>query len=204
MAALDSLRAKVAELNERERRLLTALGGVMLAIFVFLPLYLISASISDIQKENEELSDVLQDIQQARTELAQRDVEREAAMGRYRTPAPPLGSFVESKAGEQDLRLREVTDQPEQVLGEFRRRSVRVSMPNVELRPVIKLFTSIENARYPVALERIQVEHYRRDAETYNVELGVITYDRTQAAAADDEDEPTAANRRGRAGPPSL
>ena len=201
MAGLDDIRSQIAGLNERERKMLTILGVVFAAIVVILPLYLISASISDIETENAAIDDVLQEIQEARVDLDRRDAEREAAMARYAPPAPPLGSFVENEANQQELRLREVTDQPEQVFGEFRRREVRASMPNVELRPVIKMVTSIENSRYPVAVSRLQIENYRRGG-SYNVELGVITFDRAQPAAeeGDDErhDEP-----RGRAGPPS-
>lgn len=203
MAALDSLRQQISELNERERKLLTVLGAVFVCILVILPLYLISASISDIETENEAIADVLAEIQDARTELARRDAEREAAMARYGTPTPPLGSFVENEANQQDLRLREVTDQPEQVFGEFRRRAVRASMPNVELRPVIKMVTSIENSRYPVAVNRLQIENYRR-GDNYNVELGVITFDRAVPETEDDEaNEERHSKQRGRAGPPS-
>lgn len=202
MAGLDSIRQQLSELNERERKLLTILGAVFVAILVVLPLYLISSSISDIETENQALADVLAEIQDARTELAQRDAEREAAMARYGTPTPPLGSFVENEANQQDLRLREVTDQPEQVFGEFRRRAVRASMPNVELRPVIKMVTSIENSRYPVAINRLQIENYRR-GDNYNVELGVLTFDRAVPETDDEENAERHTKQRGRAGPPS-
>ena len=203
MAGLDEIRAQIAQLNERERKMLTVLGGVLVAILVILPLYLISASISDIEVENQEIDEVLQEIQASRGELAQRDAEREAAMARYAQPAPPLGSFVESMAGNQNLRLREVTDQPEQVFGEFRRRAVRASMPNVELRPVIKMVTAIENSQYPVAVNRLQIENYR-GGESYNVELGVITFDRARAEGEDEAgDDERHTQPRDRAGPPS-
>lgn len=202
MAGLDSIRQQLSELNERERKLLTILGAVFVAILVVLPLYLISSSISDIETENQALADVLAEIQDARTELAQRDAEREAAMARYGTPTPPLGSFVENEANQQELRLREVTDQPEQVFGEFRRRAVRASMPNVELRPVIKMVTSIENSRYPVAINRLQIENYRR-GDNYNVELGVLTFDRAVPETDDEENSERHTKQRGRAGPPS-
>ena len=203
MAGLDSIRQQLSELNERERKLLTILGAVFVCILVILPLYFISTSISDIETENQQIADVLAEIQDARTELAARDAERQAAMARYGTPTPPLGSFVENEANQQELRLREVTDQPEQVFGEFRRRAVRASMPNVELRPVIKMVTSIENSRYPVAVNRLQIENYRR-GDNYNVELGVITFDRAVPETDDDEENAERhSKQRGRAGPPS-
>ena len=75
-------------------------------------------------------------------------------------------------------------------------------MPGVSLRPVVKMLTSIENSRFPVALESIQVEHFR-GGDSYNVQLGVIAYDAAQEEAEDEgEDEGGRRRRReGRAGP---
>lgn len=174
---LDRLRASIDGLNERERRLLGVLGVVFALIVVVLPIYLVTSSISDIDAENRAISTVLRDIGRARTTLAQRQAEREAAQARYREAAPPLGSFLEARASEQELSLREVVDQPEKIVGDFRRRNARATLPGVELRKAIKMLTSIENSRYPVAVERIQIEHFRGGEDSYNVQIGVIAYD---------------------------
>ncbi|MEM9067418.1 MAG: hypothetical protein AAGE52_02900 [Myxococcota bacterium] len=173
------IQSSIDNLNDRERKLLTALGGVFIAIVVLLPLYLVTSSISDIETENEEIASVLRDIRNAQGTLAQRQAEREASAARYGRPAPPLGSFIEARASEQELTLREVTDQPEKVLGDFTRRNVRATMPGVNLRPVVKMFTAIENSPFPVAVERIQIEHFR-PGDNYNVQVGVIAFDREQ------------------------
>ena len=199
---MGRVQGAIENMNERERKLLAILGAVFAAIVVVLPLYLLTAGISDISEENEEIATVLRDIQRAQGTLAQREAEREAAQARYQNAAPPLGSFIEARASEQELTLREVTDQPEKVLGDFRRRHVRATMPGVSLRPVVKMLTSIENSRFPVALESIQVEHFR-GGDSYNVQLGVIAYDAAQEEAEDEgEDEGGRRRRReGRAGP---
>lgn len=198
-------------LNPRERVMVMTLVGVVIGMIVLLPLYLLSTSISDMKDDNREIARVLRDIGRARTTLRQRQAEREAAQQRYANAAPPLGSFLEAQATEQTLTLREVTDQPVKVVGDFRRRHVRATMPSVELRPAIKLLTSIENSRYPVAVERIQIEHFR-GGDAYNVSLGVIAFDRQEEEAEEDEDTSmmSAAERRrrrrqqaGMAGPPA-
>lgn len=203
---LDRLRAYTDGLNERERKLLGVLGVVFALIVVVLPLYVVTSSISDIEEENREISLVLRDIGRARATLAQRQAEREAARARYRQAAPPLGSFLEARAAEQELSLREVTDQPEKVVGEFRRRNVRATLPSVGLRKAIKLLTSIENSRFPVAVERIQIEHFRGGEDNYNVQVGVIAYDAQEdesEGASSMRGESTSASRMGRAGPPA-
>lgn len=200
MAITDRIQGAVANLNERERNLLGAMGVVLVGLIVFLPLYLVSSSISEISAENAGISNVLRDIARARPQLAQREAEREASMARYRTAAPPLGSFMEARASEQELTLREVNEQPAKVIGEFRRRNTRATLPNVGLRPVVKMLTAIVNSRYPVALERLQFEHFR-SGDTYNVQVGIVTYSR-EDDEEDESDGDESMSTRGRAGPP--
>jgi len=199
----ERLQGALDSLNERERRLLTVLGGVFAAVLVLLPLYLITSTISEIETENEEIVEVLREIRGAQGTLARREAEREAAAARYARPAPPLGSFIEARAREQQLTLREVTDQPEKVIGEFRRRNVRATMPGVGLRPVVKMLTAIENSPFPVALERIQIEHFR-PGDSYNVTVGVIAFDREGSEASETNMRAGARSRAGmRPGPPA-
>lgn len=202
MAITDRIQGAVANLNDRERKLLGAMGFVFIGLIVFLPLYLITSSISEISIENEGISDVLRDIAHARPQLAQREAEREASMARYRTAAPPLGSFMEARASEQELTLREVNEQPAKIVGEFRRRNTRSTLPNVGLRPVVKMLTAIVNSRYPVALERLQFEHFR-SGDTYNVQVGIVTYSREEDEEDEDEDNgDQSMSTRMRSGPP--
>lgn len=186
LASLGNLRGKLASsvesgrrmyenLNEREKKLVVVLGGVLLLIVVVLPLYLLTSSISDMEERNREIATTLREIDRARPSLRERELERKAAEERYRTPAPPLGSFIEAKAGEQGLTVREVNDQPEKDLGDYKRRHTRVTLPNVGIKEVVNMMAAIENGPYPVAIERIQVEHF---GERYNLQLGVVAYDK--------------------------
>src|SRR5690606_25850904 len=121
-------------LNDRERKLVTVLGVVLVALFVFLPVWLLTSSIGDVQEENEQIRQALRDISRHGGQLAEWEQERAAAERRYETPAPPLGSFLEAKAREAGYdRPLEVTDQPEKVSGGFTRRNTRVSLPGVGL-----------------------------------------------------------------------
>ncbi len=200
MAILDPITNWFAERNERERQLLIVMAVVAALIVLVLPLYLMGSAISDIEDENTEIAAVLREIGNSRASLAQREAESEAARSRYANPAPPLGSFVEARAGEQELTLREVTDQPEKVIGEFTRRHVRATIPNVGLRPTILMLADIENSPYPVALEKIKIEHFRA-GDRYNVQLGLIAYDsndETEAPAGEGPGEGRAGPRRPR------
>jgi len=206
LGIFDSVRSAFDNLNDRERKLVGILGAVAAAMLVFLPLWLIASAITDVEDENTEIRDVLRDISHARAEVAERRAQREAAERRYDSPAPPLGSFLEAKAREAGYdRPLEVTDQPERVASGFTRRHVRASLPGVGLRTVIDMMTEVENSPFPVAIERLQIEHFQA-GDRYNVEVGVIAFDRNERSGRgdDDDDDDSAMMRRGmKAGPPA-
>ena len=79
-----------------------------------------------------------------------------------------------------------ITDQPKLDMGGYSRRSVRVSLPVVELRPLIEMLADIENSTYPVAIERIQMTGGRMRTG-YTVKLAVNAYDREGASPTEQE-----------------
>jgi len=168
----------IEALNDRERKLLALMGAVFAVLLIALPLFLVGSAVAETEQRNDEIREVLRDIRRAGPTLEARRAERELAMSRYRQKAPPLGSFLEQKAREQSLTLREVNDAPEVTLGDYTRRQVRVTLPQVQLLPVVKMLTSIENSGLPVTVDRIQIEHFREGQDNYNVQLGVSAYDR--------------------------
>ncbi len=205
LSPIDTARTAYENLTEREKRLVTLLGMVVGVVLLFLPLWLVTSAISDIEDENAEIRAVLRDLARERPEIARREAERQAAERRYDSPAPPLGSFLEerARAAGYDHPL-EVDDQPDKVEGGFTRRHVRASLQNVGLRTTIDALTEVENSRHPVAIESLEFQHYQ-NGDRYNVNIGVIAFDRDRPAAAS-ASERTTARARGRgeaAGPPS-
>lgn len=197
-------RAAFENLNDRERKLVTLLGGVLAVLIVFLPVWLLTSSIGAIEDENEQIRGALRDISDHGAQLAARDEQRQAAERRYDNPAPPLGSFLEAKAREAGYdRPLEVTDQPEKVEGAFTRRNTRASLPGVDLRTAVGVMTAIKNSPYPVAIEKLQLEHYQA-GDRYNVQLGVVAFDRNDGRRGGDSEGNAAPTKRrgGRPGPP--
>ena len=201
--AIDSARTAFENLNERERKLVMVLGAVLGVVVVFLPIWLLTSSVSDIEEENEQIREALRDISQHGGQLAEWEAQRDAAERRYQTPAPPLGSFLEAKAREAGYdRPLEVTDQPEKVESGFTRRNTRASLPAVGLRTAIDMMTAVENSPYPVAIERLHVEHYQT-GDRYNVQLGVVAFDKNRpSGGAPAEGGAPARGTKGRPGPP--
>jgi hypothetical protein len=194
---IEALRAQWEGLTDREKTLVRVLGIVMVSMIVLLPVYLLSSAIGDLEDHNEELASVLAEIGRAEDRLAQREAEREAAEARYSQRAPELGTFLEGRSSERQMTIASVTSQPEVQEGQFRRRHVRASFPGANLRQVVRLMADVESAPYPIAIERIHIDHHQ-EGDHYNLELGVITYDRSRAETP----RATTAAAPGRAGPP--
>jgi type II secretory pathway component PulM len=180
---LDRLRSAWENLNDRERRMLSVLGGVLLVLLLLVPPGMLTLGNRDLQTENDELRSLLDQLSIQRARLLQLAQDRKNAEQRYQNKTPPLGSFLESEAKKQGLTLQEVTDQPEKTVGRFQRRSITVSLPQTGLTPVIKLLSSIVESGHPVAIQEIQLDHYQ-PGDQYHVRLGVLTYDKLSSTAA--------------------
>jgi hypothetical protein len=195
-----------AGLTERERRLVGILGIVAGLVVVFLIVYLPSQAIAELEEENEEIVLVLREIGAAHTRLDARARERAIAEARYDVRAPALASFLGTMASRESVTLPEVTNQPEVEEGRFRRRHVRAELGNAPLRSTIRFLSSLESEPYPIAIERIHIEHFAAGEDRFNVEVGVLTFDRNGTSATASTDTPDAgvepaAERTGRAGP---
>jgi len=182
--ALDNLRSWSDSLSDRERRLLGAMALVFAALVIVLPMYVAIASISDVENENEEIVQVLQDIQRSEPRLRQQKADRKAIEALYNRKAPSLGGFLEERAQQYGITGLGITDQPNLDLGDYSRRSVRVNLPVVELRPLIEMLADIENSSYPISIETIQMTGGRMRTG-YTVKLGVSAYDRDRPAATE-------------------
>jgi hypothetical protein len=184
--ALDNVRNWANALSDRERRLLGVMATVFVAIVIVLPMYIGISSISDIEMENGEIAQVLQDIRRSEPRLQQQKADRRAVDRLYSRKAPSLGGFLEERAQQYGVTGLGVTDQPKLDIGAYTRRSVRVSLPIVELRPLIEMLADIENSSYPVSIERIQMTGGRMRTG-YTVKLAVNAYDRESPSAEEQE-----------------
>jgi hypothetical protein len=182
--AFDNLRSWSDSLSDRERRLLGAMAAVFAALMIIVPMYVGITAISDIETENAEIVQVLRDVQRSEPRLRQEKAEKRAIDALYNRKAPSLGGFLEERAQQYGVTGLGITDQPKLDIGDYSRRSVRVSLPVVELRPLIEMLADIENSSYPVAIETIQMTGGRMRTG-YTVKLGVSAYDRQGPGSAE-------------------
>jgi general secretion pathway protein M len=173
---LDSLRDYWEKLSDRERRMLSIMGGSLLVLVVFALVWTTSSAVAEVKEERDEMRAVLNDIDRAADLLQKRQAERQAIESRYQIKAPPLAAYVESKAKEQGLEVRQVAEDPEKSINGYRRQSVRAAMAGISLRPLLHLLVAIEQEPAPIAIERIVIEHYA-PGDSYKVDVGVSAFD---------------------------
>lgn len=184
--AFDNVRIWVDSLSNRERNLLGVMAAIFGALLVVVPIYVAISDISDIESENEEIARVLQDIHRSEPRLLQQKADRRAIERLYSRQAPSLGGFLEERAQQYGVTGLSITDQPKLDMGGYSRRSVRVSLPVVEIRPLIEMLADIENSSYPIAIEQIQMTGGRMRTG-YTVKLAVNAYDRQDGAAREEK-----------------
>lgn len=202
---LDALSSYWENLTDRERGLLGLLGAVAGVLLVLLPVFLLSTSIGDLEQDNERITSALRRISQSRGRLAAQQAKRQAAEIRYSQRAPTLGSFLEAKAGEQDgMTISDVHHEPEREQGRFRIRHSRARFQNTGLVAAMRMLAAIKNSRYPIAIERIHINH-NQSGDRYNLQIGVLAFDREGSGDIDAGTPSTSQSedRGGRAGPPA-
>jgi general secretion pathway protein M len=173
---IDALREYWEKLSDRERRMLSIMGGAFVTLLVFGVVWTTSSALSEVEEERDSIRAVLSDIDRAADLLAKREAERRALEARYQIKPPPLAAFVESKAKDQGLELRNSFEEPEKTLNGYRKQGVRVGFSGVSLRPVMHLLAAIEQEASPLAVERLVIEHYT-PGDNYKVDLGVSAFD---------------------------
>jgi general secretion pathway protein M len=184
----ESLREAWEKLSDRERRLLSISGAVVVLVIVFAGVW--TSALAEVEEERDAIRMVLADIDRSADQLAKRDAERRSVEERYRNKAPALEAYIESRAKDEGLEVRQGAEEQEKTINGYRRQSVRMSFSNVALRPIMHLLTSIAEEPSPLAIERLVIEHYSA-GDSYKVDVNVSSYEapkgKTSKAGANDK-----------------
>jgi type II secretory pathway component PulM len=178
----DAISESWDKLTDREQRLLGFMAAAAALVLVFVLVWTTSTALSEVADERDALRAVITDIDRAGDALTRRRNERVALNARYETKAPALAAFIESKAKEHGLEVRQVLEEPEKVVNGYRKQSVRVSFSNIGLRPLMHLLSAVESEPSAIAIDRLVVEHYAA-GDSYKVDLGLSAYEAPKKGA---------------------
>ena len=175
---------RLSRLNPRERRMATILGGIVgVLVLIGLPGALEAAVLSR-HGEVAELRDALDAVQAARAQIRERQSKKDSIALRYAKKAPVLAGFIEELARAQKLEVTDSVDRPEVPHGKkFSERATTIHLKKSGMLPIAKFLESIEASGYPVIVSQIDLRRRAGEPDSYDVEVTVSAYDRTEGAA---------------------
>ncbi|MFO0592534.1 MAG: hypothetical protein U0441_33635 [Polyangiaceae bacterium] len=174
-----TIAARLDKLEERERKLLTALGIVVGVILVLVAPIATMMSLSTKKAENDDFRAVLGSIEDARATIDERKAKREATLAKYADPAPQLAGFIEQAAKAHELSAADTQDKPETPHGKhYVERQTVVKMHKLGMKAFVEMLQQIETSGHPVAITRLNIKPRPNEPDQYEIELGVSAYDR--------------------------
>ncbi len=172
------------QMNARERKLVSVLGFVgALLLLLALPFGL-EAIVRSQRSDNDDLRQALSDVQDARVRVRERQLKKDAIAARYARKAPSLAGYLEQSARLQKLEVTESTPLPDVPHGKrYEEHGTNIHLKKAGMLPVARFLETIEKSGYPVAVTRLNIRKRSGENDSFDVEVGVSSYDRVDVVA---------------------
>jgi general secretion pathway protein M len=172
-------------LNPREQRIATV-AVLVLGVMLLLALPIgLQTLVSSRRNENEELRAALNAVNGARSQIRERSERKASIAQRYGKKAPQLAGFLEQTASAQKLQVTDSVDRPDVPHGKrYLERNTVIHLKKSGMGSIAKFLEAIETSNYPVAVSRLNIRKRAGEPDSYDVEVGVSAYDRTEVAPA--------------------
>jgi general secretion pathway protein M len=171
-------------LNPREQRMAS------IAMFIIAGMLLLAVPIglqtlvSSRRTENDELRGALTAVNNARAQIRERQDRKASIAQRYGNKAPPLAGFLEQNASAQKLQVTDSVDRPDVPYGKkYVERNTVIHLKKSGMAPIAKFIEAIEKSDHPVTVSRLNVRKRAGEPDSYDVEIGVSAFDRTETPA---------------------
>jgi general secretion pathway protein M len=175
----------VLQMNARERRLLAVLGLVAGLVLLLAVPFGMEAVVRSDMSDNDELRQALADVQDARARVRERQARKDAIAQRYARKAPELAGFLEEEARKQKLEVLDSTPMPDVPHGKrYVEHGTNIHLKKTGMLALAEFLQSIEKSGYPVAVTRLDIRKRSGENDSYDVEVGVSSYDRSDATPA--------------------
>jgi general secretion pathway protein M len=175
----------VLQMNARERRLLGILGFVGAIVLLLAVPFALEAWVRSSMSDNEDLRQALTDVQEARGRVRERQAKKDAIAARYAKKAPALAGYLEQTARQQKLEVTDSTPLPDVPHGKrYVEHGTNIHLKKTGMLALAKFLEALEKSGYPVAVTRLGIRKRTGEPDSYDVEIGVSSYDRNEAAAS--------------------
>ncbi|MFO0619025.1 MAG: hypothetical protein U0414_40930 [Polyangiaceae bacterium] len=193
-----TLQERFAKLEPRER---TMVGG-MIAFFAALVLlggpYWLFSTVSQARDENQAIRDYIDTVNESRGKIEQKRAAQDAVLLRYAKTVP--ANFIDDAAKSNSVEVADNSKKPDVPRGKkFTEHVQLLHMHKVGLLALSKMLEKLESGGYPLAVTRLNIKPRAGEPDSYDVELGISTYERkadsnkkdaAPAGSADKDDEP--------------
>ena len=172
-------------LNPREQRM-ASLAVIVVGVMVLLAVPIgLQTLVSSRRNENDDLRNALAAVNNARGQIRERQDRKSSLAQRYGKKAPQLAGFLEQSASAQKLQVTDSVDRPDVPHGKkYVERNTVIHLKKSGMASIAKFLEAIEKSGYPVAVSRLNIRKRAGEPDSYDVEVGVSAYDRTETAAA--------------------
>jgi general secretion pathway protein M len=170
-------------LSAREQRLAQILAVVAAGMLLLgLPIGIESYVVSQ-RDNNAALRDALDNVQASRAQMRVAQSRRDAVMLRYARKAPELAGYLEQMARKQKLEVTDSVDRPPLPIGKrYAERNTTIHLKKAGLLAISKFMESLEQSGTPITITRLNLRRRMGEQDSYDAELGVSAFDRTEKA----------------------
>jgi general secretion pathway protein M len=174
----------ILQMNARERRLVSVLAVVGAVVLLLAIPFGLEALIRSSRTDNDDLRQALADVQDARGRVRERQARKDAIAARYARKAPSLAGFLEQTARLQKLEVTDSTPLPDVPHGRrYVEHGTNIHLKKTGMLALSRFLESIEKSGYPVSVARLNIRKRSGEPDSYDVEVGVSAYDRSETAA---------------------
>jgi general secretion pathway protein M len=172
-------------LNPREQRM-ASIAVVVVGVMVLLAVPIgLQTLVASRRNENDDLRNALAAVNNARGQIRERQDRKSSLAQRYGKKAPQLAGFLEQSASAQKLQVTDSVDRPDVPHGKkYVERNTVIHLKKSGMASIAKFLEAIEKSGYPVAVSRLNIRKRAGEPDSYDVEVGVSAYDRTETAPA--------------------
>jgi general secretion pathway protein M len=177
--------AAILQMNARERKLVGVLGFVGIVVVLLAVPFGLEAVVRADLSANDEVRQALNDVQDARIRVRERKAMKDAVALRYAKRAPSLAGYLEQEARQQKLEVTDSTPMPDVPRGKrYVEHGTDIHLRKTGMLALARFLESIEQSGYPVAITRLNVRKRSGENDSYDVEVGVSSYDRSEPSPA--------------------
>lgn len=177
--------AEWGRMSARERRLISALAGVLVLGSVLVVGYLVVDSLQAMAQGNQDMRDAIGDIAKHADEYREAKAKVEALQKRIGNEPPQLAADLEAAAKEAGIQIPETSDRPDAPAGKrYVEHSLDVKLRKVDLKSLATFLSKVENGKSLIQVTRLQIRRsFGSDGTDVDVDLTAATYERLKDAS---------------------